>query len=60
MTDACKSKDEEELREAAGGLVKCRRIMQDKYGRKEYMRCKTLQEVRNIFYGPNASFWRQL
>ena len=50
VLDACKAKDEEELREAATQMSKCNRIMQDTYGRKEYMSNRNLQEVRSMFY----------
>ena len=50
IIEACKLKDEKELREAAAGLKKCERIMEDHYGKKEYMSTKNLSEVRSTFY----------
>ena len=50
ITNACRAKDEQELREEASTLTKCNRIMQDPYGRKDYMTDRSLEEARNMFY----------
>ena len=46
---ACQDKDEEKLRKEAEEKEKCRRIMKDKYGKKEYFKNKNIKEVRNMF-----------
>ena len=41
--------DEARLREASKGLRKCERVLDERFGRKEYMKHKTISEVRKQF-----------
>ena len=49
VNSALKMKDEEFLRKEAEGKQKCKKIMKEKYGKKEYISKKKVAEVRNIF-----------
>ena len=49
VTEKCRELDEVRLREAARGLRKCERVSVETYGRKPYMKQKTLSEVRQQF-----------
>ena len=63
VVDSCKARDEQELGKMASVQKKCERIMADGPGRKNYMKSKTLTEVRKTFctrvqmqpYGGNYS-----
>ena len=50
VTEKCRKLDEVRLREAARDLRKCDRVAGETYGKKEYMRQKTVSEVRQQFY----------
>ena len=49
VLDHCRKKDEEELRKMGSGQRKCEMIFKEEYGRKKYMRMRTLKEVRSLF-----------
>ena len=50
VSESCKVLDELRIREAASLLSKCRRVSNEKYGRKDYMKFKTISSVRQHFY----------
>ena len=50
IKEKCVVLDEARLREASKGLRKCERVMNESFGRKEYMKQKTVLEVRKQFY----------
>ena len=50
VMNQCIKKDEERLREAAAGKIKCDRIMKDRFGKKPYMSLQILNSVRQHFY----------
>ena len=47
--EACKLKDEDTQRKEAKEKIKCERILEDCYGQKEYIRCKSLYEARKMY-----------
>ena len=47
--EACKAADEEKLRMMAENSEKCKRIMQDSYGKKDYVKNKNIQTCREFF-----------
>ena len=50
ITESCKVLDEKRIREASSLLSKCQRVSSEKYGRKDYMKYKTIFSVRQHFY----------
>ena len=49
LKTALLKKDEEILREQAGGKRKCEFILKEKYGKKEYISQKKIEDVRNCY-----------
>ena len=49
VTESCRHLDKQNLLEAARGLSKCKRMLSESYGRKDYMTSKTIIEVRKQF-----------
>ena len=49
VTEACKKKDEEIKRKEAEGNIKCKRIMNDSYGRKNYIKQQNIKVSREYF-----------
>ena len=50
VTEKCREKDKERLRESAVGKDKFDKIMKEEYGRKTYMKEQNIEGVRQFFY----------